>query len=561
MEIKRTPAALFFVAAVPAIVPAIVLAVVLALVPWRGARAADAVVGSGTPASCTEAAFDAALLAASSGGGVITFQCGAAAHTIQFTVFKTVNLGNVTIDGGGLITLAAAPNDRLFFAGPVSFRLRNITLQGGDSLVNGGAVEASGAQVSLENVQLLNNRAAASGGAIYCFDGSLQIRNSRIAGSRAANGGAIYNDGCRLEIANTIFSDNQTGSAGLGGALLNAAPGELTARNSRFEANSAFDGGAIFNATGASATLTAVAFVTNTANYGGGVENSGALTVTLSLFDDNEVAASGGGLWNLNGSARIEQTTFSNNVAFEGGGVNTYGATLEMRDVNLIGNAAVGSSGTPNGGGLYHGGGTAFITNATFAGNSAAYNGGGVYQSSDDNLTLTNVTIAGNVATNFGGGFYHLSRYAVLTNVTLANNQASVAGNAIYEDSPQTPGQPGVVQLVNSVLFGAPLNCDGGLFSSLGHNLSKGSCASLTHATDQDNFAGDLLLGPLAYNGGPFAMQTHLPQTGSPLINSGDATFCTATDQRSAARVGACDIGAVEYAAFAHALYLPLTRR
>ncbi len=181
-------------------------------------RAADAVVGNGNPASCTEAAFDAALTTASSGGGVITFNCGAAVKTISFTVFKVVNLGNVTIDGGGRVILNAGALERHFFAGPVTFRLRNITLQQGDSLVSGGAIEASGAQVFLDNVQLLDNRAAVSGGAIYCYDGALTITNSRLASNRADTGGAIYNDGCAVTIQNTTFLDNQATDA-LGRAI------------------------------------------------------------------------------------------------------------------------------------------------------------------------------------------------------------------------------------------------------------------------------------------------------------------------------------------------------
>ncbi|MCB0182623.1 MAG: hypothetical protein KDE31_00075, partial [Caldilineaceae bacterium] len=361
----------------------------------RPARAANAVVGNGSPASCTEAAFDTALVTASNGGGVITFNCGAAVHTVQFSVAKAVNLGNVTINGRGRIILAAGSNERHFFAGPITFRLQNITLQGGDSLVNGGAIEASGAQVILENVQILDNRTVVSGGAIYCFDGSVTIRNSYLAGNQAETGGAIFNDGCTLNITNSTFANNRAnGAIGRGGAVENAAPGVLTASNVRFEGNHALDGGGLYNATGASANLVAVAFVGNTAGYGGGVENSGALSVAGSLFDDNSATGSGGGLWNVNGTAVIEQSTFSNNFAYEGAGVNSYGTVLEMRDVNLVGNYANGAAGTPNGGGLYHAGGAAYITNATIQGNYAANNGGGVYQASDDNLTLTNVTIA-----------------------------------------------------------------------------------------------------------------------------------------------------------------------
>jgi hypothetical protein len=91
------------------------------LLPHR-AHAADAVVGNGNPASCTETAFDnAALVTASNGGGVITFNCGQATKTITLTTAKIVNLGNVTIDGGGRIILAAGANERHFFAGSRHF--------------------------------------------------------------------------------------------------------------------------------------------------------------------------------------------------------------------------------------------------------------------------------------------------------------------------------------------------------------------------------------------------------------------------------------------------------
>lgn len=526
-------------------------------------RAADAVVGNGSPASCTEAAFDAALATAVSGGGTITFNCGAAEATIPFSLVKLINLGNVTIDGANRIVLSGSNNDRHFFVGSgVTFHLQNITLRDGNSLVSGGAIEASGAQVILQNVRLLNNYSSVTGGAIYCYDSTLTMSNSLLENNASDTAGAIFNDGCAMTISGSTLRGNQAlNTFGRGGAIENRPLGDLTLTGTRLENNTAPDGGGLFNDSGASAQLTAVTFTENTANHGGGVENSGALTVTHSLFESNNAVGSGGGLWNLGGTAVIEASTFADNFAYEGGGVNTYGVSLEMRDVNLVSNYANGFGGTPHGGGLYHAGGTVFITNATIQGNYAASNGGGIYQASDDNLALTNVTIAGNVATGLGGGLYHYGRYAVLTNATLANNLAGIAGHAIYEDSPQTPAEPGAVQLVNTVIFGQAVNCDGGLFTSLGHNLSQGSCASLTDPTDQDSFGGDLLLGPLAFNGGAFTMQTLLPQTDSPLIDAGDNTACWATDQRGGSRVGACDLGAVEYGASVMQVYLPLVVR
>ena len=136
----------------------LILNLVAAALQVQPARAANAVVGTGTPASCTEAAFDSALTTAGSGGGTITFNCGSGTHTITFSTSKTVNLGNVTIDGGNSIILAGSSTVRQFFVGGgVTFTLKNITLRDGDSLVGGGAIEASMATVILDSVQILNN--------------------------------------------------------------------------------------------------------------------------------------------------------------------------------------------------------------------------------------------------------------------------------------------------------------------------------------------------------------------------------------------------------------------
>ncbi len=536
--------------------------VCLAGLAWGagGARAADAVVGNGTAASCTEAAFDAALVTAQSGGGTITFNCGPGVATIPFTVFKTVILGNVTIDGGGRIILNANNTDRHFFAGSgVTFRLRHITLRDGSSLVGGGAIEASGADVILEDVALLNNYAAVSGGAIYCFDGTLTITGAWLEHNAAATGGAIYNDGCDVGIVGSTFIDNEAlDTFGRGGAILALAPGEVRLHDSLVQGNRAPDGGGLFVDSGASAIVVNSRLVDNEGNHGGGLENSGTVAITHSVIEGNSVTGSGGGVWNLNGGVSLTQTTVRNNTAYEGGGVNSYGSHVEMDGVNIAGNVAMGG----HGGGIYHGGGTLFIDNATLSGNSAGAataNGGGIYQNADGNLTLTNVTLAENTAGNFGGGLYHYGRYAILTNVTIADNTAGVAGDALYEESPMTAENPGVIQMVNSVILGSANNCDGGLFESLGHNISRGTCPALSAASDRENYSGDLRLGPLMFNGGAPEMHTLLPLAGSPLINAADAARCTDHDQRGRARVGVCDIGAVEYeVGGAFRLYLPV---
>jgi hypothetical protein len=508
------------------------------------ALAANAVVGRGSAASCNEAALDNALTTVNStGGGTMTFRCGAAAHTITLTTQKVMNLANVVINGNKLITLNGSLGVRHFFVGNgVTLTLQNIKLRNGDPLASGGAIEINESTVILSGVEISNNYASTIGGAIYCYGAGarLVITKSLIANNRAeASGGALYNDGCPVTISNSKFVRNTAATGG--GAIYNAPLGRLDMGGTLLQDNEAMDGSGLYNAADATADLAGVDFYSNSGGYGGGVENSGTLDITDSLFRENTVTGSGGGLWNLSGSANISRTTFRQNRAYEGAGINSYGSHLAVDHANLTDNVSSGS-----GGGLYHGGGTAFLSNLTISGNQAV-TGGGIDQSSDDNLMMTNATIANNRATRLGGGLYHNSRYAILTNVTIANNTAPV-GSAIYEDSPMNVNFPGVVQLVNSVVLGSANNCDGGLFRSLGNNLSQGTCNALTAVTDIHNYAGALNLGALTFNGGSYPMKTMRPTSGSPLIDAGNNAHCLATDQNDAARPqgSACDIGACE---------------
>jgi len=116
--------------------------------PAWPARAAG-VVGDGSPANCTEAAFMTAL----AGGGLVTFNCGGAPHTIFLTAAGGVAAPaglSTTVDGGGLITFSAAnmAGRRLFQVGPTAaltltaLTLVNATMDtfAGGALYNGGTL-------------------------------------------------------------------------------------------------------------------------------------------------------------------------------------------------------------------------------------------------------------------------------------------------------------------------------------------------------------------------------------------------------------------------------------
>jgi predicted outer membrane repeat protein len=186
------------------------LPVVLALAAWAVPPAhAAGVVGSGTPASCTEAALTTAL----AGGGTVTFNCGGGPVVIPITSTKEL-AHSTTIDGTGQqITLDGGGTTKMFItkyqlATGLNLVFRQLTLRNGRASNQGAAIELVWQHASrltnllVEDVTFQNNVAATShadwgGGAIYGGTGVFVIRRSTFVGNRGANGGAIGTIACR----------------------------------------------------------------------------------------------------------------------------------------------------------------------------------------------------------------------------------------------------------------------------------------------------------------------------------------------------------------------------
>ena len=316
---------------------------------------ADGVVGNGTPASCTEAALDAAL----AGAGTITFNCGPDPWTVILTSEKLLD-HPTTIDGGGKITLSGKTTDR------VSTRIINVYLPD-----FGGIVE-------LRNITLTEGYADNGGAVFIGHDQGVKMENVTIQSSHATlDGGAIYvNNSATLTLKNVVLYGNTSSEEG--GAIYNHM-GTVDLTNVRFDSNVADGWGGGMNNEQAVATLKAVTFVNNRAGVndavgddgkgGGGIDSfNSVLTVTDSLFESNHSYNSGGGL-------RIM-----------GGG------TVSLTNVTLSGNSAQYS-----GGGILNYVGAATLTNVTLRGNTAT-TGGGIRMVGLG--TLRNTLLAGNVAGN-----------------------------------------------------------------------------------------------------------------------------------------------------------------
>lgn len=293
---------------------------------------AAGIVGTGSAASCTDAALDAAL----AGGGLVTFDCSGPTTIDVSTGTGTKTIGaDTTVDGGGLVTISGRQSVGVFF-------------------VN------SGVNLTVKNLTIADGVA-------------------RLPGRPGFNtaGGGINNNGGMLTVASCTFERNQT-SGGAGGGIYNSA-GTLVVTDSTFIGNRArgASGGAIYNDLG-TLTVTDTTFSGNVADHGGGIVNAGdMLTVTNCTFTENSATVrqgdgGGGDILIYFGPATVTNSTFTKNavVGGNGGGIDNSGETLIVTNSTFTGNSAVATVFPPGGGiggGVATMGGTTVLRNTIVA--------------------------------------------------------------------------------------------------------------------------------------------------------------------------------------------------
>jgi len=209
-----------------------------------------AVVGDGTPDSCTAEAFISAV----AGGGIIVFNCGDGPKTIVLSEPAKIfnNTGpKIVIDGGGKITLSGGDTTRILYMNTCDINqvlttancanqnhprltVQNLTFIDGNSssdtvYYGGGAIYARGGRFKIYNCRFLNNVCASEGpdvggGAIRVFDQysdlSVYIVYSTFGGApglgnSGSNGGALSSIGVSWTIINSLLSYNE--AVGYGG--------------------------------------------------------------------------------------------------------------------------------------------------------------------------------------------------------------------------------------------------------------------------------------------------------------------------------------------------------
>jgi predicted outer membrane repeat protein len=272
------------------------------------------VVGNGTQASCTSAAFVAAVAK----GGVITFNCGPDPVTITLT--ETAKIFNdkgpkIVIDGGGKVTLSGGGKVRILYQNTCDqaqkwttshcndqdhplLTVQNLTFVDGNAKGldpdGGGAIFARGGRLKVVNCIFRHNVCDdvgpdVGGAAIRAFDQSgdlpLYVVQSTFGGASGlggvcSNGGGLSSIGVSYTVLNSLFSHNAAIGNGANPAKAGTPGGG--------------SGGAIYN-DGDTFTLTlcGVQMNNNTAKEGGGaiffVSNNGQgeLIIKDSTLENN----------------------------------------------------------------------------------------------------------------------------------------------------------------------------------------------------------------------------------------------------------------------------------
>jgi len=506
---------------------------------------AAGVVGNGTPGSCTESALTSAI----SGGGNVTFNCGANPVTITVTSQKTINV-DTTIDGGGLVTIDGGNNVRIF------------TIPNANHLT-------PGSHLTLQNITVANGYSTGVGGGVYVERwSSLTVENSTFTGNYGHNGGGIGTNGwegigATVIVSGSTFTNNVATAPGIsgggngGGGIYVAGGSTATVTGSTFTNNQASNGGAIHILL-SNLLVTNVTFNNNDANNsagggGGGAiymdgtkDMAGEIRVVDSQFNGNMTNQLGGAIFSYpegTGSAHISTSIFDENVSSNrgmGGGIYhqsaNHVALMTIDDTLFVNNRAIATAANQagQGGAIWSTLATLVVTNSTFTQNSAAnmnvlpgddwHRGFGGAIRTSDNTTILNSTIANNTAGFVGGG---LAGEANVKNTIIANNTGDNEWDIQQNCTKVVNNQGGNIQY--------PQKTTG--------NWNDYECFGSQTAVDPQLMA-------LGDYGGP--TQTMALSGSSPAVNGGVNNGCPSTDQRGYLREdGQCDSGAFELGATA----------
>ncbi len=305
------------------------------------------------------------------------------------------------------------------------------------------------------DVTLTGGRAFAGGG-LFVQGATINWSGGEISANTARNGGGIYANHARLEVAGGVeFSANtadfnvSSSAGGYGDAIALDCNVQATLQQSTFDGNDGSGSdvvswGACDAADSEALNISESMFLAGEVGSDGGaiwVSDIDALVIEDGLFEGHRVSGDGGALYALRvGEVEIVRTLFQSNEAEKGGAL--YAWDIEM--LTISDSAFLDNFAGEDGGGLVirDQGGT--LNRVTVAGNRADTSGGGIYLYNSA-LTLNDSIIAHNDLSYGASGGENLACYSTsdtttLTSTSIYSNDgedpwSTISGCTVEEDS------------------------------------------------------------------------------------------------------------------------------
>jgi hypothetical protein len=432
----------------------------------------------------------------------------------------------LVINGAGFSITQACPNEHVLEqAAAGALTLNNVTLAG----VSGGEGVSTSGDVSMTSAAITDSGISASGGVSIsgsiitdsAFDGisangSLSLVNSTISGStdNGISGGTAVSLTAGSSITNSgLDAISTSADVSLTDSSISTSGGDGIDTDSTNAGAVVLMGSSINDSAGDSVNAVGGVSLTGSTIGMGVISTSDDVSLTDSALTDSGISAGG--------DVPLTRSRLTNSFISASGDVSLTDSAIT--DSNFDGISANGSLS---------------LVNSTISGSNDAGISGG------SDVSLTNSTITG----------------SGLDGIVTSGPVSLVYATVVHSGQDNVDHDGTLTSFGSVVAFfgGGFANCAGaGSTSSQGFNWDDDGSCGFGQSSDHSN-AGDPELGLLADNGGP--TQTHLPDSGSPLIGVIPSGSCQAngaagitTDQRGLARPsppgGSCDIGAVEVAA------------
>ena len=363
-------------------------------------------------------------------GSVVSFMNGDTSTLEGFTLTNGIGtlMGSYTAGGGTYID-SSSPN------------ISGNIIEGNKSANGGGIYITGNSSPEIEkNIIRKNNSSDEAGGGIYIKNSSPKVFENIISNNLAfQNGGGIYIEGGYIEsnncISGNVIRNNITTHDG-GGIYLSQTSPVMESNN--IKNNTAnIDGGGIY-LNSSSPNITGNNIITeNSAANGGGIyiknsyNSTTENTVNGNSIVKNTASYSGGGIYINNSMSNIAgNNNISENEAQWGGGIYMVSSSPEISGNSIIGNSAIGASGS--GGGIYMNNSSPHISSNTMNLNIAGNNGGAIsmsnsYSNEEEN-NISGNTIESNSANHGGGIYINKSNPKITNNLSISTNSALHGG-------------------------------------------------------------------------------------------------------------------------------------